>query len=108
MFSEHAQNLLGGEKRKWAIIELWGQKGSYCNEINYVLLIALYNNYIMFIKLLYNSYIIFIICILYIFYILCIIYIITKHNLFNLFLFYYSNFPFVPKFCYGPLPFLTS
>ena len=51
---------LGGEKRMWAIKELRGQKGNYCNytdNINYVLLIALYNNYIMFIKVLYTSYI---------------------------------------------------
>ena len=46
-FYEHAHNLLGGVKRKWAIIELRGQKRCYYNytKINYVVLIVLNYNY---------------------------------------------------------------
>ena len=45
----YAQNLLGGEKRKRTIIELGGQKGSYYNytKINYIVLIVLYDSFIM-------------------------------------------------------------
>ena len=52
---EHSQNLLGGMKKKWVIIDLRGQKGCYynCKKINYVVLIVLNYNYNSYIIMLY-------------------------------------------------------